>query len=142
MSRELNERDAYEKLVDNLKMAADAAHQLGTGKHKDSEAKLHATFSAGLREAEMACRKIARDRGVNGFGWVSVARTLGKMIETSNRAAQNSIIHTLAGVKNAPRGPLWVKLGEGLAVIAYDCKKAIGQKTDKTLTLGGMEYIN
>lgn len=138
--RTLDLRDAYEKLVDGLKEAADCAYRLGRGDPFASEAKMHGRFIACMREAEIAARLIAVHRGEKK--WLSVAGKLGKMVEASNRSANLTMMHTAAGVKNSPRGPLWVKLAEGLAVIAADCFHATKQRGTNDLILGGMEYVH
>lgn len=140
---DVSEAYIHERLTDGLAKAADSAMGLGKGNRNTSEAALHSKFIQGLRQAENAARMIAHSRGERGgYAWLKLASKLGTMLESSNRSAGLSVIHSAAGVKNAPRGPLWVLLGEGLKVIASDCLHATQQKTDKALVLGGMEYLN
>lgn len=139
----VNEAYCYDRLTDGLKLAADCACGLGNGNRNTSEAVLHTKFIKGLRQAENAARMIAHSRGQNGgIAWLRLATKLGAMLESSNKAAGLTALHSAVGFKQSPRGKLWVLLGEGLRVIASDCLHATQQRTDKALVLGGQEYLN
>lgn len=139
----VSETYVYDRLVDGLKLAADSAVGLGHGNRNMSEVALHSKFIQGMRNAENAARMIAHSRGEKGgYAWLKLASKLGNMLETSNKAAGQSVLNTAVGEKDKRRGVLWVMLGEGLKVIASDCLHATQQKTDKALVLGGMEYLN
>lgn len=142
MSGNIDYKYLEERIADGLLVAADAAIGMGYGNRRESDVELHARFIQGLRVAENSARTIGHARGqdAQGIGWVRLGTRLGRMLDASTKAVGQSVANTITRDQRVGRGPLWVKLGEMLKIMAKECSDAAQARSDKALVLLKQEY--